>query len=209
MRMLSMIFPTNLIMQNPEGARELTMAIGLGFLNDGLPQGTKLSPCLTNIALIPIDHWVFGQLAKRKMVYTRYADDMHISAQENFPYKEIVKLIEEAFKKFGAPYQIKDEKTHYGNIAGRNFCLGLMLNKDYNITVGWSKKKYFKAALCNFILDTKNGKPWDLDEVRSLSGLLSYYRMIEKDYFNNIIKKANEKWHVNVDKMFESYLSIG
>lgn len=136
MKMLSMIFPTCLIMENQEGKEELTKAISLGFLNGGLPQGTKMSPILTNTIFIPIDHWLFGHISKRKMVYTRYADDMHISAQENFPYKAIVNMIKYAFKEFGAPYQIKDEKTHYGSVKGQNWLLGLMSNGDYAITVG-------------------------------------------------------------------------
>ena len=136
MRMLSMVFPLSEIMKDPAGKEELTKAISLGFLNDSLPQGTRLSPCITNIIMIPIDHKLFGTFAAHKMVYTRYADDMHVSAQENFPYKKVVKFIQDTFKEFGAPYIIKDEKTHYGNIAGKNWMLGLMCNKDYNITVG-------------------------------------------------------------------------
>lgn len=208
MRMLSKIFPLCLIMEDPKGKEELTKAISLGFLNGGLPQGTVLSPCLTNIIMIPIDHKLFGTFAKRAMVYTRYADDMHISAKENFPYKKMVEVIEAVFREFGAPYQIKPEKTHYGNVGGQNWLLGLMSNNEYRITVGWRKKQYFKAALCNFILDTKNNKPWDLDEVRHLRGQLSYYRMIEKDYFNKIIEHANCKWHVDAEKMMDMYFKV-
>ena len=187
MRMLSMVFPLSEIMKDNIGKEELTKAISLGFLNGGIPQGSSLSPVLTNIIMIPIDHKLFGEFAKRKMVYTRYADDMDISAQEQFPYKKVVAFIQNTFKEFGAPYVIKDEKTHYGNVNGKNWILGLMLTGEHKITVGYRNKKYFKAMICNFILDTKNGKPWDIDDVQHLAGLLSYYRMIEKDYFNNII----------------------
>lgn len=208
MRMLSMVFPLCEIMKDKEGKEALTKAISLGFLNGGLPQGTKLSPILTNVICIPIDHKLFGELAKRKMVYTRYADDMDISAKENFPYKKIVELIEETFKYFNAPYAIKQEKTHYGNVKGNNWMLGLMLNGQHNITVGYRNKKYFKAMICNFILDTKNGKPWDIDDVQHLNGLLSYYKMVEKDYFNGILKRANEKWNVDCEQMMKSYLNV-
>lgn len=208
MKMLAKVFPLSEIMKDSEGKEALTKAISLGFLNGGLPQGTKLSPCLTNTIMIPIDHKLFGEFARRKMIYTRYADDMDISAQENFPYKKMVELVQNTFKEFEAPYIIKDEKTHYGNVKGKNWMLGLMLNGSYSITVGYRAKKYFKAELCNFILDTKNGSPWNIDDVQHLSGKLSYYRMIEKDYFNRIVKKANEKWNVDVDKMMKSYLRV-
>lgn len=208
MRMLSRIYPLSEICKDAEGRAEFEKAISLGFFKGGLPQGTVLSPVLTNMVFLPLDHRLFGEFSKRAMVYTRYADDMHISAKENFPYKTMVKIITDAFEEFGAPYQIKSEKTHYGSVKGKNWMLGLMLNANHNITVGWRRKKYFKAALCNFILDTKNGKPWDLDEVRHLQGELSYFRMVEKDYFNKVVGAANMKWHVNVDEMFKTYLTI-
>lgn len=207
MNMMEMIFPVSLICENREGKNELEKALSLGFLNGGLPQGTTLSPTLTNIMMIPIDYTLFNELAHRKMVYTRYADDIHISAFERFPYKEIVSLVEETLKKFGAPFVIKEEKTHFGNRKGKNWCLGLMLNAENNISVGYRNKKYFKAALCSFILDTKNGKAWDIEDVMHLRGQLSYYTMVEKEYFNKIIDQQNKKWNVNVYEMFREYLS--
>ena len=207
MKMLSMVFPLSEICKREDGYKELEKAISLGFLNGGLPQGTVLSPMLTNIFMIPIDHKLFNELAEKHIVYTRYADDIHISAQEKFPWQDIVKLIEDALKEFNAPWVIKKEKTHFGSRKGKNWSLGLMLNAENNITIGWKKKQYFKAALCSFILDTKNGKYWDIGDVQHLRGQLSYYTMVEKDYFNSIIKQQNKKWNVNVNDMFKAYLN--
>ena len=209
MKMFSMIFPLSEICKRQDGFEALKKAVSLAFLNGGLPQGTVISPLISNIMMIPIDHKLFNELAHRDIVYTRYADDIHMSSETMFPWKDIVKLIEDTLKEFGAPWIIKKEKTHFGKKAGRsaNWCLGLLLNKDNNITVSAKKKNYFKAALCSFILDTLNGKPWDIGDVQHLRGLLSYYTMIEKDYFENIIKQQNKKWNVNVKQMFRMYLN--
>lgn len=136
MNMLKMIFPLSEVCKREDGYQELKKAISLGFLNGGLPQGTVLSPMLTNIFMVPIDHKLFNELAERHIVYTRYADDIHISAQEKFPWQNIVKLIEDTLKEFGAPWVIKKEKTHFGSRKGKNWSLGLMLNSNNNITVG-------------------------------------------------------------------------
>ena len=136
MKMLSMVFPLSEICKRKEGYEALAKAISLSFINNSLVQGSPLSPFLTNWIMIPIDHAIFNELASRKIVYTRYADDMHISAQENFPWTEVVKIIEKILGEFGAPYKIKKEKTHYGSRSGKNWCLGLMVNKDNNITIG-------------------------------------------------------------------------
>ena len=209
MKMLSMVFPLSEICKREDGYAELKKAVSLAFLNGGLPQGTVISPLLSNIQMIPIDHKLFNELTARKIVYTRYADDIHMSAQEMFPWRDIVKLIEDTLKEFGAPWEIKKEKTHFGKKAGRsaNWCLGLLLNKDNNITVSYKKKNYFKAALCSFILDTKNGKYWELGDVQHLRGQLSYYTMVEPDYFKKIVRDQNKKWNVNVNDMFKAYLN--
>lgn len=209
MKMFSMIFPLSEICKRDDGFAELEKAISLAFLNGGLPQGTVISPLISNIMMIPIDHKLFNGLAHRDIVYTRYADDIHMSSESLFPWRDIVKFIEDTLKEFGAPWVIKNEKTHFGKKAGRsaNWCLGLLLNKDNNITVSAKKKNYFKAALCSFILDTKNGKPWDIGDVQHLRGLLSYYTMVEKEYFEKIIKQYNKKWNVNVKEMFRNYLN--
>lgn len=205
MHMLSMIFPISEVVKTEEGKEAVRKAISLGFLDSALPQGTVLSPTLTNIISIPIDHKLQKILSGMKLVYTRYADDMHISGQTKFPFQKIVKIIEDTFKEFEAPYIIKKEKTHFGSVNGRNWILGLMSNGKYNITVGYKNKLAYKGQITNFILDTKNGKPWNIDDVYYLSGLTSYYRMIERDYFNRIIYVANKKWNVNFDDMLKSY----
>lgn len=207
MKMLSMVFPLSEVCKRPEGYEALKKAISLNYINDHLVQGSPASPYLTNWLMIPIDFALFNDLAKRKIVYTRYADDMNISAQEKFPWQDIVQLIKDKLKEFGAPYEIKNEKTHFGSRKGKNWCLGLMINCDNNITVGHKKKRYFKSALCSFILDTKNGKFWDIGDVQHLRGLLSYYTMVEKEYFEGIIEQQNKKWNVDVKEMFRMYLN--
>ena len=207
MRMLKMIFPLSEICRVPEGYAALEKAISLGFLNGGLPQGTKLSPYLTNVISIPIDHRIFNDLAHRHYVYTRYADDIHISCVQSFDPDKMTKYIEKVFREFGAPWKLKPEKTHYGSRKGRNYMLGLCLNAENKITVGHENKKLFKAMTTNLIMDWKNGKPWPPEDVQTYAGLLSYYKMVEKDYFKeNIIAHFNQKFKVDLDQVIKDML---
>ena len=207
MKMLSMVFPLSEVIKDPSGKEELRKALSLGFLNGSLPQGSPLSPTLTNMIFIPIDFKLANEFAKRKMIYTRYADDTHISAEERFPYEKVIKFMTDTFKEFGAPYHIKPEKTHFGSFKGQNWMLGMMLNGNFDITVGYRAKKYFKAALCSFILDAKNKKYWEVGDVQHLQGQLNWYKQIEPEYFKAIVEKANQKWGVDTYTMMKAYIS--
>lgn len=206
--MFSKIFPFSEIVKKETGLNALKKALSLCFLNGGLPQGTPISPTITNVMMIPIDHQISNSLRKREenFIYTRYADDILISSRINFDYKEIQKYILDVLKDFNSPFTLKREKTRYGSSAGRNWNLGVMLNKDNEITVGYRNKKTFKAMCCNYICDKKNGVDWDLHDVQVFSGLISYYRMIEQDYINHIIEQYNNKFGVNLELLIKEDL---
>ena len=205
MRMLGMIFPTSEIVKEPEGEAELRKALSLGFLNGGLPQGTKLSPTLTGILMIPIDYTLSKYAAEHKMVYTRYADDIHISAVEHFYYKAVVDQIRQTLNEFGAPYVLKTEKTHYGSVRGRNWMLGMMLNGENEITIGWRNKEVFRAMTANFIMDYKAGKYWPQEDRDRYLGIASYYRFIEPHFYQNLIEKYDRKFSVKTEEILKMY----
>jgi retron-type reverse transcriptase len=210
MEMLSIIFPFSEIVRTERGKTALTQALDLCFLHGGLPQGTPISPMLTNLVMIPIDHRLCNCLRNyhgNSYVYTRYADDISISSRRSFDYKEIVQLINETLFEFNAPFSIKEEKTRYGSRAGSNWNLGVMLNKDNEITIGHKNKKRFRAMVNNYILDRQNGKSWDLHDVQVLSGHISYYRMVESSYVDHVIDYNNQKYNTDLMAIIKSDLS--
>jgi len=207
MKMFSMIFPFSEVVKSEEGKAELEKALSLAFLDGGLPQGTPLSPAITNTIMIPIDHRLANYFAEKQMVYTRYADDILVSCKVDFKYREAVEFINKVVRdEFGAPFLIKPEKTRYGSSAGRNWNLGVMLNKDNEITIGHQKKKQFKAMICNYINDAKRGVRWDLNDVQVFRGLISYYIMVERGYIVHTIIEYNKKFNVNLMKMIHDDL---
>lgn len=211
MNICSMIYPLSEIVKLPNGYKELKRALELGFLNGGLPQGTPLSPTLTNIIMIPIDYTLSKALRQHNgthYVYTRYADDILVSSKYNFDFKEIEKLVVNTLNQFGAPFKLNCEKTRYGSSAGSNWNLGLMLNKDNQITVGHENKRKLQASLTNFILDSRNGNPWSKYEVQVLEGVRTYYRNVECENIDKIVERINRKFGVDVVKMIKESLSI-
>jgi hypothetical protein len=212
MKTLRNIVPFNLLLEFPRTGAEIEKALDLCFLDGGLPQGTPISPMLTNLLMIPIDFALANGFRNfhdkgQYFVYTRYADDMLISSLRDFDPKEVQEYIRTVIESVGAPYTFKEEKTRYGSRAGSNWNLGLMLNKDNEITVGHRAKKHFRAMMTNYILDSKNGVKWSVDDLHSMQGILSYYKMIERDYFEGLLNSMNEKHGVDVEKMIKRDLA--
>ena len=208
--MFSMVYPFSEVMQHPDGKLELTKAIELAILDGGLPQGTPISPLITNIMMIPIDFRLANQLRdlnRQSYVYTRYADDFIISSRYDFKYRDIEELIACTLDEFNAPFTLNKAKTRYGSNAGSNWNLGVMLNKDNKITVGHENKRRFKAMLVSFIRDKQNGIPWDKNDVQVMEGYRNYYRMVEGETIDKLVNDIGTKFNVNIVNLIKEELS--
>lgn len=201
MKQLSMIYPFSEVIKRHDGRAELEKALELGFLNGGLPQGTPISPLITNIIMIPIDYHLANILRdfdKNNFVYTRYADDFIVSCRFNFNFHDVEKLITTTIQESGASFSLNREKTRYGSTAGRNFNLGLMITADNRITIGNARKRQLEMLMRNYAMDVNAGSRWSLEDVQIFAGQLSYFRMVEPDVFERILKHINEKFSVNI-----------
>ncbi len=208
-KMFSMVFPFSEIVKFPNGEAELRKALDLAFLNGGLPQGTPLSPLITNVMMIPVDYKLanaFRDFDKQRFIYTRYADDFVISSKVDFDVHRVEKLVVDTLHEFGAPFTINESKTRYGSSAGRNWNLGVMLNKDNEITVGHKKKRQFQSMLYNYITDKRKGISWPREDIQTMQGLHSYYRMVEPETIDAIVKHTNEKMETDVLRLIKDDL---
>lgn len=118
MTQLSMVFPFSEVVATANGRRALEDAVDLAFLNGGLPQGTPISPLLTNVMMIPVDYELTKTLRDfdgKSFCFTRYADDFQISCKYNFDYKKVEKLIVNTLKVFQAPFYLNEKKTRYSS----------------------------------------------------------------------------------------------
>lgn len=208
-KMFSMVFPFSEIVKFPNGEAELRKALDLAFLNGGLPQGTPLSPLITNVMMIPVDYKLanaFRDFDKQRFIYTRYADDFIISSKVDFDVHRVEKLVVDTLHEFGAPFTINESKTRYGSSAGRNWNLGVMLNKDNEITVGHKKKRQFQSMLYNYVTDKRKGISWPREDIQTMQGLHSYYRMVESETIDAIVKHTNEKMETDVLRLIKDDL---
>ena len=209
MKQFSMVFPFSEVMKYATGRTEMEKALELAFLNGGLPQGTPISPLITNIIMIPIDFKLSNKLRNfdgHHFTYTRYADDFLISSRVGFDQASVGKFLSDTLAEFGAPFSFNHSKTRYGSSAGRNWNLGVMLNKDNEITVGHKKKRQFQSMLHNYLMNKRNGIEWDKHDVQVLDGYRSYYHMIEPAAIASIIEHISTKMGMNAIQLIKEDL---
>ena len=207
-----LIYPFNLILAIPTGRAELLQALDLCFLNGGLPQGTPISPLITNIMMIPFDHTLAktlnhfnsgkvnpdGTPITDRICYTRYADDIDISCKVIFNYHAVEREIVSLLAKMNAPFTLNESKTQFNSRAGRNWILGVMLNKDNQITIGYRKNKIFKATIDTYFRDKLQGKKWSDDDLQSFRGQIAWFTDVQPETTARIIQKYNAKYGLNL-----------
>ena len=211
--MLRMIYPFSELYKYPAGEDAIRKALDLCFLNGGLPQGTPISPMLTNLLMIPIDHRLSNTLTSfqdgKHYVYTRYADDMLISSKYQFQPEEITEYISSVLREFQAPFSIKNEKTRMGSRNGHNANLGVILNAENEITIGHKKKEAFRGMLSDYVRAKQTGENWSLHEIQTMNGLLSYYSKIEPEFWERTINRMNQKYHCDIKHMIHDDICGG
>lgn len=190
------VYPFGVLLKHPNNG--LSEAIDKALYKGGLPQGTPLSPLLSNITMVPIDHAIHQNLkaSRNHYVYTRYADDMIISCKVKFNPDVIITMIQNVLNANNAPFRINNEKTRFGSSNGRNWNLGIMYNKDLELTAGHKNNQKLRAAVFQFYMDNSTpGKHWGIMETQKLIGLIAWYQSIQPERTDAIIAKYENKFN--------------
>lgn len=199
-RQLSQVYPFCMLSDSV-----LTNVLAYATYQGALPQGSPLSPLLCNMVLVLFDWAMYYSIRHFGGVYTRYADDILIS----FANKKQLSFIQHLIKgHLPEGLSLNEAKSRCGSIAGRNRNLGLVLNKERNITLGHKKKMELKAKLNNFIFDFTNQRYWSIIDTQVLQGELNYFKQIEPDYANFVVNRLQTKHHSNsISSMFADIIS--
>lgn len=192
--------------RTPFGITPSTLWLMSVATKDGrLVQGSPLSPMLTNIIMIPFDHILCNRLKKKKIIYTRYCDDIILSSKKRIDTHEIIGLVDSVIREKNYPLRINYEKTRVGSVNGRNWNLGLMINGSNRITVGHEQKKIMKASLHHAIMKIKAGELLQKEEATHLFGVLNYYRSVEIEYFTYVLDWFKKKYQIDIYDELKKY----
>ena len=101
------------------------------------------------------------------------------------------------FRKWEVPFKINNEKTRFGSTAGRNYHLGIIVNKDNQLSIGHEKNQKFRAQIFNFCTV---GEEWNIHDIQKMLGLISYYRAIEPAFVEKVLEKYGTKFNMDIEK---------
>ena len=176
----------------------VTLLIELAEFEGGLPQGTPLSPLLTNLCCVELDynlttklyHYYNQRTDHKAMIhYTRYADDCTFSSVHHFKAHEVVELVKEVLEDSHYPYTIHPEKTKFTTHKGKNRVTGLKINAENQITVGYEEKRKLKSDIHNVLRDIEEQNYPKKEVITQLVGWLAFLHDIEPGYYQFLCNK--------------------
>lgn len=154
--------------------------------NDSLVTGSALSPWILNKYLYKFDECVQGYCQKRNLTYTRYADDLTISSQEEIP-QNTRNFIKHMLENWGMNENAK--KTCIQSYKRKNVITGIVVSyndktKEGHIGIGYKRFNELKKNL--YLL--KQGKLTSKEENKTF-GMLSFLRSVDKERYDYLMKK--------------------
>lgn len=178
-------FKKNTYFKLPEIA---TIIAQLTCYKGSLPQGAPTSPIISNLICQILDQRILALCKKFRLTYTRYADDLTFSTNDNNfkkKYKEFLEELESIINHSG--FKVNSKKTHFQEYNGRQLVTGLSVNKKINV-----KKEFYKKTRSMAHTLYKTGK-FTINgaegTINQLEGRFSFINDLVK--YNNRLEELN------------------
>ena len=170
----------------------------LCMLDGSLPQGAPTSPTISNIVMHKFDEIISKYCKDNNLIYTRYADDMFISSENDFEYKKVIHKIEHLLRKYYS-MKLNKDKAHYLHDGLKEELCGVVVNEKVQ-----TSKRYRDSIRQEIHYLDKYG-------VEKHIYALFYDKKIDSvitplEYYRKLIGKINHVLNINPeDTKFKEY----
>lgn len=169
-----------------------------------LPQGAPTSPMISNLIAWYLDNDLAKFCEERGLMYTRYADDITISGDQNLPRYTtiIINKIEEA------GFSINEDKLRLLTQGKCQKVTGVIVNEK--ISIGKERKRKLKAIVHNIkkngpILENRTDDPYFKERI---FGHLGHANLIDPEFALPLIEDLKTvdwtPYHENVKQKIQS-----
>lgn len=166
-------------------SRDISDIISIVCLNRYLTIGAPSSPIISNAILYDFDCRVSEYCEKHKFKYTRYADDLTFSSDEQDKLHLAVDFVRALIKKIDNPtLTINERKVVSISKKHRRTVTGLTLTSDGRVSIGRVRKREIKALVHQYI----EGK-LPPEKVDYLKGWVAYMNSADPAGLESLMKK--------------------
>lgn len=149
---------------------------------DALPQGAPTSPIISNIIMKDFDDTVGRWCRNKKIVYTRYCDDMTFSG--DFAPGEVVSFVKNELGKMG--FYLNRKKTAVIHNGQKKVVTGVVVNDKLNTPLAYRKKLRQELYYCKKYgvashIKHNNLKISEPDYINKLLGRVNYVLSVDRD----------------------------
>ena len=172
--------------------------VGLLTINDKLPIGYSTSPALSNACLLRFDEKLAAICSERQWVYTRYADDIIISAGSRQAVEDAGVVIEGCLEaELGGGFRLNAGKSKLTTVGRKVKLLGLVILPTGAITLDRDVRNRIESCLHFYVRDRsrlakifeeERGEGME-DGLQRLSGLVSYAYAADPPYLEKLRAK--------------------
>jgi RNA-directed DNA polymerase len=155
-----------------------------------LPQGAPTSPAITNLLCRSLDKRLSGFARKHQLAYTRYADDLTLSAPKGAdpPIGGMLAVLHKVARTEG--FTIHPDKISIQRQGRRQEVTGVIVNEQLGVDRRTLRR--FRAFLFQLEKDGPQGKRWGNggNPVESAVGFANYVFMIDPKRGSDLKKRA-------------------
>ena len=170
----------NLLFWKPAGLAGLT---GLR-----LSSGAPSSPAISNIVLYELDQLISDICRKKRVRYTRYADDLTFSARSEKALLETFAEVGRLIRKTRMPrLRVNADKTVFSSRSSRREVTGLTLTPQGHLSIGRDRKSQIRDQIDRF----RRGR-LDGPASRKLAGLIAFARDVEPGFVDRLTRKHGD-----------------
>lgn len=171
------------------GGKRYFVAVG----DRALPQGACTSPALSNLVTRRLDKRLTGLAAKKGLSYSRYADDLTLSAAHReevnvgFLLAQVRHIVEDE------GFTVNEKKVHLQRKGGRQTVTGIVVNHPDRLSMSRTERRKLRAILNNARrtgLEAQNRSGHPSFEAH-LRGKLAYLSMINPAQANPLLEQLD------------------
>lgn len=144
--------------------------------------GAPSSPWLSNVLMYDFDDAITRAVAKDRVTYTRYADDLTFSAPRTGYLTVVDAALRHTIHDVSGPrLKLNENKTVVATKKFRRVVTGLVLTNQGEVSIGRDQKRLVRSMVHHCLTGRVNP-----EETMRLLGLLSHIRSVEPDFYQRL-----------------------